>query len=783
MAKSLFEILQEQTGGITAFSSTLAQAASAASKMPAFQFPGIPRQNHEITNMQLPEIPQLGPILPKIARVPIYEPAFPTGYIRARAAEAQRVKRIKPAKPNPYAGQYFKLQDFKIITRYKNLEDLDINFRDTTSYCTFIGLNGSGKSNVIEAISAVFYSLYRLASLKSPKKTDHCPFDYRISYIHNERLVEIENGKTKDGKKITEDILPKNVIVNYSGEESRLWRQYYEPIYSKFCSKLTDESQRFEAPQMLYIDKSCWEIALMTLLYSESEDTKAFVNSLFGEAQSIAFEYNTNAFKHWEQNFAKVFIDELKKRDSYTIEELRALVQSIDFIDSERTLFLLLYQATKHDDDCLISNINIEFENGSNVEGLSEGEKKLILAYAILHVLATETSLTMFDEPDSHVHIARKTELVELLNTENRYSIVSTHSPIFIEKMCDTNIRFLKNGHLENVEKLKHIVELSGGRVNYLDGAFILSSKHVVVVEGCSDINYIRQAIEIFSSRDNKYNCLKRLSYLPQGSADHTESFYTEVIVKALEPIERVLFIYDRDDNGKNGYKIINKYKTDQPKINAIYYQPDYSTDMADSDSFFVEDLFSPASYQNILDELRQISQYNGFKNRRQSTCNVIKHHIEKHYADDAFKEYYDGFQPLLDYLVEYFFPQPTEIKGIYSEKALLQGKSDDIIHIYESLKAEITTLGKSITIHPLKHYIVLRNKEAQNILSIEIQSKKVLVYINKKKGTLVDKDSLTLDVSNKGHLGNGDYKIEITSIDRIKPVIDFLNKEVFNNI
>ena len=161
----------------------------------------------------------------------------------------------------------------------------------------------------------------------------------------------------------------------------------------------------------------------------------------------------------------------------------------------------------------------------------------------------------------------------------------------------------------------------------------------------------------------------------------------------------------------------------------------------------------------------------------------MIKSHINEHYADDAFKERYKGFQPLLDYLIEYFFPLPTEIKGIYSEKALLQGKSDDVIHIYESLKAEITTLGKSITIYPLKHYIVLRNKEAQNILSIEIQSKKVLLYINKKKGTLVDKDSLTLDVSNKGHLGNGDYKIEITSIDRIKPVIDFLNKEVFNNI
>ena len=31
-----------------------------------------------------------------------------------------------------------------------------------------------------------------------------------------------------------------------------------------------------------------------------------------------------------------------------------------------------------------------------------------------------------------------------------------------------------------------------------------------------------------------------------------------------------------------------------------------------------------------------------------------------------------------------------------------------------------------------------------------------------------------------KGHLGSGDYKIEITSIDYIKPVLDFLEEEVF---
>lgn len=726
MAKSFSEIMQEHINNMNALASTTNKIQSALAITPVSPFK---------------EIPKWEPVIPEIHKISALKSAFPFvcgGEQISTKTTISKTKQIKSAPLNPYAGQYFKLQEFEIITRYKNLEKLYIDFRSTSSYCTFIGLNGSGKSNIIEAISAVFYSLYRLTVLRSPRKTDQCPFDYRISYIYKEHLIEIKNGKTKDGKKVTEDILPKNVIVNYSGEEDRLWRQYYEPIYLKFCSKLTDESQRFETPQMLYVDRYCWEIALLILLYSESEDIKTFVSSLFGSVRNISFEYNSEAFKHWEQNFAKVFIDELKKRESYTIEELRALIQSIDFIDNERTLFLLLYQATGLDDDCLISSIDIEFENGCNVEGLSEGEKKLILAYTILHVLATETSLTMFDEPDSHVHIARKSELVELLNTENRYSIVSTHSPIFIEKMPDMNIRFLKNGHIENVEKLKYIVELSGGKVNYLDGAFILSSKYVLIVEGGTDINYIKRAIEIFSTRDSKYNCLKKLSYLPQGSADHTKNFYREVIVKALEPIERVLFIYDHDNNGKNGYNVIHKYKADQPKIDAIYYQPDYSSPLEENAFFYVEDLFSPVAYQCILDELKSMSHYNDFKKRKQSTCDKIKGYIETHYADEAFKEYYDNFKPLLDYLVDYFFPQSAIIQNSYSEKILLQGKSENIVGLYKTLKTAIITRNTDIAIQPLKHYVTLKNKGGQTILSIEIQSKKILLFINKKKGTQI---------------------------------------------
>ena len=584
---------------------------------------------------------------PKIVHAIPYKPTYPKSHT------------VEHGK-NPYVGQYFKLQEFKIKTRYKNLEDFYVDFRNMSSYCVFIGLNGSGKSNVIEALSAVFYSLYRLSTLRSPKKSDQCPFEYAISYILNEKLIEIEDGKAKDGAKITPDILPRNVIVNYSGEEERLWRQYYEPLYLKFCRNLTDEAQRFEAPKMLYIDRHCWGIALLTLLCAEADGVKSFLKSLFDTVQSITFEYNASAFHHWEQNFTKIFVDELRKKELYTLDEFKDFVQRVEFIDSERTLFLLLYQAIKQDNDQLISDIHITFANGSDIEGLSEGEKKLIIVFCILHSLASETSLVMFDEPDSHIHISRKEEIKDIINTENRYSIVTTHSPVFVNCLCDENIRFLKDGKIEDLERCKKLSLLSGGSISIFEGSLILGAKKILVTEGPYDKKYLEKAISIFAARDPKYKKLKQVTIIPAGSAGNAKAMYDDVLSKQVDALELIVFLFDYDKGGLDGWKSIAELKSG--KIIPIFYQDDYTKeyiterkDIGANDSYMVEDLFSPESYKEKVEYIHKKNTHKEFRcNDQGKTTEAIKKHIENHYS--YFKdEWFEGFKPVLDQLISIF--------------------------------------------------------------------------------------------------------------------------------
>ena len=546
------------------------------------------------------------------------------------------------------------------IGEYKNLHQLCIDFKSTDKYCCLIGLNGSGKSNVLEVISAIFYSLYHIATLVDGLRKYPCPFKYRISYINDNEFYEIIDGRLKNGNKVTLDILPKNILASYSGEDTRLWKTYYKPIYEKYCSKMT-APQGFIPPFMFYISRHEWDISLLTLLYSEDIDVVKFVAGITKGAEcKISFEYNNTNIKKWDGTEIEGFIEKLKEKSTYNIESFRATINEINFIDQPSTLFYCLYKCRTESDNQIIQRINIEFINKGNIEGLSEGEKKLINANTIIHILSAPNSLCLFDEPDSHIHIARKDELKELINTENRYSIVTTHSPVFVNCLCDENIRYLKDGKIEDLERSKKLSLLSGGGISIFEGSLILGTKKILVVEGPYDKKYLEKAISIFAKRNSKYKALKQIAIIPAGSAGNAKTMYDDVLSKQVDGLELIAFLFDYDKGGLEGWKNIGNIKSE--KVIPIFYQDNYAKEyetsiknIADKDSYMVEDLFSPESYKEKVEYIHKKNTHKEFRcNDQGKTTEAIKKHIENHYSQ--FKdEWFDGFKPVLDQLISIF--------------------------------------------------------------------------------------------------------------------------------
>lgn len=108
-----------------------------------------------------------------------------------------------------------------------------------------------------------------------------------------------------------------------------------------------------------------------------------------------------------------------------------------------------------------------------------------------------------------------------------------------------------------------------------------------------------------------------------------------------------------------------------------------------------------------------------------------------------------------------------------YTEQNHLDNKSSTTINLYKELKKKILMLDDEIMIEPKKYYIAFKYKT--NICDVLLQNSKLKIFINMKKGTLIDEDSLAQDISQKGHWGNGDYEFNLTDANMLEYAMDLI--------
>ena len=388
---------------------------------------------------------------------------------------------------------------------YKNL-DGTFPFDKNNGYIALIGLNGSGKSNLLEAISIVFDGIVN-------KNGSGIPFDYEIKYELNGHIYTRKKGQAKkDGQicKAEELEYPSSVIACYSGEDLRLWHTAFENYHMDYFNEAVKRA--YSSPKFLYVNKYCWKIALISLVCSNNAEVKSFLKKTLNISNPIDVElefaideakkeaFQTHTALSW---FNRISHESLTGINLNTIATTDIFVGGKQALDSEKSKYIfnflyLLSQPKKNDRNKIDKLIN-EIKVSLNVEGnkidfdnLSEGEKKLILIECITKVLGDENSLVLLDEPDAHTHIAMKKDLLKLISEFEGQTIMTTHSPMFLNKrwngFVEKNIFYMHDGKIEDTEPLKHLAELTDNEIDYFEGSFILSSKKIIVTEGPYDI-------------------------------------------------------------------------------------------------------------------------------------------------------------------------------------------------------------------------------------------------------------------------------------------------------
>ncbi|WP_454997878.1 DUF5655 domain-containing protein [Capnocytophaga granulosa] len=115
------------------------------------------------------------------------------------------------------------------------------------------------------------------------------------------------------------------------------------------------------------------------------------------------------------------------------------------------------------------------------------------------------------------------------------------------------------------------------------------------------------------------------------------------------------------------------------------------------------------------------------------------------------------------------------EIKT-YQEEDFYQGKTEEVIELYNDFKQAILNLSPEIVVVPKKHWIGFKI-DKRNVADIQIQSKGLRISINMKEGELDDPKKMTENVANKGHFGNGDYQIIVSDTKHLEYVMSLIKQ------
>ena len=443
------------------------------------------------------------------------------------------------------------------ISRYKNLKDFSIDFEGDSFIDVFVGKNGTGKSNFLEACLEIFKHIFENESSIS--------FNYKFVYEidGNDYCIEWRDVKWVDengekGKLPDIDNLPDNILIYYSGHNTTITNliEHYEIEYRnslgrnrKKKSLNKDETRRFVGIGSDY--KSL--LISVLLLQNDDLNAKKFIVEKLGiqslgeeikfvfkrpdyasDKKKFQFDEIDPEKRFWgAEGFIRNFLDKLyevkrkndppARREGYNDdgknEEYIVFRDIQDFQEkfnsySSLELFVAL-------DDLksigMLENISIDIKLNSgkemSINQFSDGQFQSIYIYAITEIFKDKNCITLLDEPDSFLHPEWQYDFLNQVfeisaeSNESNHVLMTSHSAVTLIPHKKDKIRFFdfkEDSTINSYELPKRIAitKLSSNLIQYSEQDQILSiintiqieNKPVLFTEGKTDPLIIKEA-------------------------------------------------------------------------------------------------------------------------------------------------------------------------------------------------------------------------------------------------------------------------------------------------
>lgn len=413
------------------------------------------------------------------------------------------------------------------VSQYKNLKNFTLGFDGASFIDVFVGKNGSGKSNLFEALIEIFRHLYEY-----DKEKADTGFEYTIKYEIGGAETEIAwsagkfsiNGKTR--ATIGQTLLPDNVLIYYSGHNDTVAGlvDKYEANFGKRIKKADfDESRRFIGIGPEY------KALLLAVLLMQKPDSKARLFILGklgistvapevrlelhrpGYASDVRFDIeDLDADRYWKpEGITKAFLDRLSKCIS---PATGSTVRSEGYFATDRR-YILYFDIAKIQQefaDLSAQELFRQFDNlktlgmladisiplmltsglDATIANFSDGQFQSVYIYSIVELFKDRNCLTLLDEPDSFLHpewqFAFLRQVIEITGAgaKSNHVLMSSHSASTITTADDSFINLFEfdggNVMVTKVKKADVIKSLSAGLISFSESEARLNIHHVL---------------------------------------------------------------------------------------------------------------------------------------------------------------------------------------------------------------------------------------------------------------------------------------------------------------
>lgn len=550
------------------------------------------------------------------------------------------------------------------VNGYKNLRDVEFSFENSGGLAVFVGCNGSGKSNFLEALAFI------IRDLRGPEILGQGAFDYEIEFQDSdgEKCVAMRRRNDSEptwtysekGKGLT--CVPRAVGL-YNGEFNR--------FSSLGLARVVHEGN--SAVELVSV--ADFPVALINYLIEPVTKLDVGDGAVDRKAaKSVTYSIDDGLYIDAESGPEDELEDVLvrlsaQKTNAQGLQEMEfeafiGVFRTVlgERADDELSTLLSVFFATWGD---RIHDFTIHFEKGGcqySSNDLSEGEKKCVLFDYVLRVGNRDDRIVLLDEPDASVHESRKLELFDCIKEFAKSGgsvFMTTHAPSIINEVDSKSLIGILSaaGSVKLVPEgeLTVMSSLTGSRMSFF------SRKPIVLFEGKSDVLLLRRATESFRKNEPGYEKLdidKYFDYFIFGGTGDAPFVYKQF--KGAARNRRVFLAFDCDSPGNEARDklaagsdgierllditggVPNQIQSDAvfliPKPSSLSHEP-----------WMIEDYLSQAYIRSWL--ANKVSSFSCFH-----TVVNIQKDLKKSIRDQSTVFTHDnlkGFKPLIDFLVK----------------------------------------------------------------------------------------------------------------------------------